>query len=504
MKRENGTLGNATLATTILFFFLFAAAHPAAGNDSWDDDEDPVHYIGLHDFAVAFNPEGGYQYTTVLDIIEFDETDFNSPDLTSVTNAIAVDVNGQSYYAGYNINNGFNASRYSRIRSFDATGQLIWTYKLAGINSDANDLKIAPAGGVYYAGGQGEEYYTAYLDADGNVVWENVVSAEPEYTYGRANALVVDDAGLLYTTGFQKQSDQVDVVTLKYDAQGNRIWTATYFSPGADSQGFSLAVNQDGEVFVGGFTAEGEDQDGLLIKYSAEGDELWVRTINETNRAITVHAVAADSDGGIIVAGEGVTYVTPHPFIRKYDNNGTELWALTDDWGYSSVGHLNSTRAIAIDDQNTIYATVSPDEPTYITYKISPEGELLWGLLDENETESDIDIALDDELNLIVKIGNPCGYSQYDSDGNLLKQQIYSIENEYYYYDVSCDAMAVDAAGLVYVAGSYWTERTQYYDDDNGDDDDDDNDDNDDHGGGDYYNDDDDNDDDDDDNGCGR
>ncbi|HPQ70843.1 MAG TPA: hypothetical protein PKW95_17090 [bacterium] len=518
MKRENRMMGNATLATTILLFFLFAAAHPAAGNDSGDGSLDERTYTRYHDFVVAFDVDGNIRYATVYDYSEHPGDALASEALE--TNAIVVGGNGGVYLAGYYRE---ISDYFGRVRNFDDSGQLNWTFEYSGKYALIADAESAPGGGVYLTGGRDGDYYTARLDHDSNVEWEDSYSAGAEYNFSRSYALVVDEEDSTFITGIQQQNTKSDIVTIKYDALGNRVWTASYPGDGNGVEqqfctGHALAINRTGEVYVVGISAIDNDWDGLLIKYSTNGDELWVRTLDEPDHNIRVFALAFDSADNVVIVGERWEE-NRFPFIVKYDEHGTEIWSKKDGLNAIAYYPFHSSRVMAIDDQDNIYLTVSLTPSIDIfTYKISPAGEILWCVSDSHEGDSCAELILDDEMNVIVKVDNPCGYTKYDAQGNIMKQRQYTIEDPSY-LSLLCDTLALDAEGNAFLAGSYWTERTEYYDDDNGDDDDeddededdddddDDNDDDDNDGDDDDGDDDDghhDNDDDDDnDNGCG-
>jgi hypothetical protein len=61
-----------------------------------------------------------------------------------------------------------------------------------------------------------------------------------------------------------------DVVTIKYDPNGNQIWLQRYISPGnGNAAGNALAVDNNGNVYVAGYdTTVAGGTEMVLIKYS--------------------------------------------------------------------------------------------------------------------------------------------------------------------------------------------------------------------------------------------
>lgn len=161
-----------------------------------------------------------------------------------------------------------------------------------------------------------------------------------------ANAVFVDGAGNVYSTGYLDQGDTAqangrDVLTAKHDAAGTLIWSVTY--NGAQSgydEGMALAVDAAGNVYVAGRT-EGADTslDLLLIKYNADGSFAWARTY-QTGITDMERDVAVATDGAnVYVAGRSLNASDPdkpHMDIvtLRYDADGNGEVARLYDGGY--------------------------------------------------------------------------------------------------------------------------------------------------------------------------
>ena len=101
---------------------------------------------------------------------------------------------------------------------------------------------------------------------------------------------------------------------IKYNVEGKVEWARVI---GGSSRDFitSVAVSADGGYIVGGWfssrtielengitlTNKGDD-DGMIIKYSAEGKAEWAKAIGG-NKDDSITSIAASSDGGYIVGG---------------------------------------------------------------------------------------------------------------------------------------------------------------------------------------------------------
>src|SRR5438445_686386 len=71
-----------------------------------------------------------------------------------------------------------------------------------------------------------------------------------------ANAMYLDKDGNVYITGYSTSKESsVDIVTIKYDVNGQVTWNARYNNPrNTVDYGSCLAVNEIGDVFVGGYS----------------------------------------------------------------------------------------------------------------------------------------------------------------------------------------------------------------------------------------------------------
>jgi hypothetical protein len=74
------------------------------------------------------------------------------------------------------------------------------------------------------------------------------------FTTAKGIAVAVDNQGFCYVTGyvFNDLTANNDIVTIKYSQQGDTLWTRTYngSDPNSDDQGFGVAADGNGNVYV--------------------------------------------------------------------------------------------------------------------------------------------------------------------------------------------------------------------------------------------------------------
>jgi hypothetical protein len=121
----------------------------------------------------------------------------------------------------------------------------------------------------------GYVYYYVYgtykLNAAGNYLWTNDYPS-PSVGSSVANAITIDSANNVYVTGYSTAtSSNNDIVTIKYNSNGNQAWLQRYTSPGGgNAVGNSIAVDNSGNVYVTGYdTLPGGGTEIVTIKYSA-------------------------------------------------------------------------------------------------------------------------------------------------------------------------------------------------------------------------------------------
>lgn len=78
----------------------------------------------------------------------------------------------------------------------------------------------------------------------------------------------------ILVTGYARNSNLIqseDVITLKYDAIGNLLWSRVYNdSVNGSDQGFSICTDASGNVYIGGAGDHGNDHLAYLtLKYDA-------------------------------------------------------------------------------------------------------------------------------------------------------------------------------------------------------------------------------------------
>jgi hypothetical protein len=211
----------------------------------------------------------------------------------------------------------------------DANGNRVWEKTFGGRYLDIGySVKQTSDGGYIIVGVILQKSNTFYFldvyliktDKDGNKVWEKALEGnKSEIGY---SVQQTSDGGYIVTGqtvwsplggtgGYFKKSD---VLLIKADANGNKVWEKTYGGNTMD-RGYSVQQTNDGGYVITGDTA------GYLylIKTDANGNKIWEKAFKggETS-PFTGQSVQQTSDGGYIIAGSAPDLF----YLIKTDANG--------------------------------------------------------------------------------------------------------------------------------------------------------------------------------------
>ncbi len=165
-----------------------------------------------------------------------------------------------------------------------------------------------------------------------------------------------DNSGNVYVCGFSSVSSTNSVcLTIKYDSLGNMLWTRSYdYNENNAESPQSMELDRNGSIYVAGFSQGfGTSLDFFVVKYSPDGDSIWVRRYNGIgNSNDAAYSLKIDNSNNVYVAGSTSNFNQGDFLTLKYDSNGVLLWDRT----YNSPSNLSdAVYFISIDNSNNIY-----------------------------------------------------------------------------------------------------------------------------------------------------
>ncbi|MEM6700120.1 MAG: SBBP repeat-containing protein, partial [Bacteroidota bacterium] len=260
--------------------------------------------------------------------------------------SVAVDANDNIYLGGYFEGTTTIASTTlsspsgdyaSYIIRMDASGTAQWAQQLEGVDGDVQIYDIAVQGSSIYVAG----------------AIEGTVATIGTDTYTIQGGL----------DGFFAQ----------YDLNGNYV-ASSHLISSYYVEAYTIAVDQNGNIFVGGYAFENMDFDGttfqilggeclFIAKYDVNQDLEWVR-YQDQNDDSEINALCIDDEANVIAIGkfEGMidfdtiivnTASRDEVFVLKYDTDGNFEWV---EKGTSNDSSRDFAYGIGISPQNVIYA----------------------------------------------------------------------------------------------------------------------------------------------------
>jgi uncharacterized delta-60 repeat protein len=232
--------------------------------------------------------------------------------ITDFALAIAVDIHENVYVTGKSWNSG--TSKDMVTIKYNKFGEEQWVakYNRAGYSQDeGRDIAIDMEGNVYVVGntdssGTGLNYLTIKYDTSGVEQWVAQYNG-PANMDDEANSIAIDKYGNIYVTGFSNDSDTTsDFTTIKYNPAGEEQWVAKYSgTENGNDKATELTIDKTGNIYVTGSSeGSGTLYDIVTIKYDPEGNTEWVTRFNDPELPDDyATALAVDSSGNVYVAG---------------------------------------------------------------------------------------------------------------------------------------------------------------------------------------------------------
>ncbi len=206
----------------------------------------------------------------------------------------------------------------------------------------------------------------------------------------RIQAIAADATGSVFVTGESNgPSGRVGIVTIKYSPGGQLLWLDRFEgpTPGGPDAGKLLAVSGDGGLWMAGNQgAEGPSFPGpdlLLVRYDAAGNRLWSETYDgpaaDNDHAV---ALAVDNGGQAWLLGRSEAILSRADFVlRKHAADGTPLWTLRWDGPLSGNDEPAALRLDGAGNAYVLGTTPSNAVETLhdtVLQKVDPDGNEVW------------------------------------------------------------------------------------------------------------------------------
>jgi hypothetical protein len=333
---------------------------------------------------------------------------------------------------------------------------LEWSSRFSGSYDGidgASVVTVDDSGYIYITGGSQSlmggndfDYITIKYTPFGDSVWVKRFNG-PENGFDVARDIAVDDSGNVYVTGTSVMG------TLKYDKSGNEVWFRRF---GQFSAGYKIQIYQNRYIYVAGES----NFDYALVKFDTDGNLIWSKTYNgPANNNDIIRDMVIDNKSNIVVTGGSKVIGNDWDIatIKYAGDTGDTLWIRRYE-GLSSYS-FNEGYGITSDDSNNIYITGWSDgingTPQCITIKYSSDGDLIW----ERRFPAGGDIGysgydiINDPSGFLYVAARANGYEdvliKYDYDGNLVWSAHYTASH---FFATNQPRLVLDKSDNIYIS----------------------------------------------------
>ena len=217
----------------------------------------------------------------------------------------------------------------------DANGDCIWNRTYNGPDGGAlcTELIECSDGGFALYGGASEDYYFVRTDSNGVQLWNRTYGYVGRDFAWPGSLVQCDDGGFAMLGNTQSLGSDSQVLLVRTDSDGNRLWRKDYDKPGYDLGHAILALDS-------GFLIIAQNERLLLwvIRIDDDGTIIWDRSyIHHTmwyhSHGIGIGTSAVQcSKGGFAIAGYGgsttMGMVGGDAWLLRIDDAGNLLWDL--------------------------------------------------------------------------------------------------------------------------------------------------------------------------------
>ncbi len=270
----------------------------------------------------VYNAQGNYDYYIAKYSSNGNELWTQSYDsgFKDMAYGIAVDSNDNIIVTGE------AANKYYTIK-FDNSGTELWskTYNTFQENCarsvavDEND-NIIVTGYVYT--GTTRDWYTIKYNSNGQELWSKTFS---NGNFNRPNGVTTCPDNSIIVVGTVYWGTDSDIYIIKYDETGMELWSRSYdYSIGDTAT--DVATNAVNDIIVSGSAYEtGQSKNYALIKYDSNGNYVWSTFFDRYYGDDYGFGVAVDTLNNIIITGFSRHDHNPYDYLTiKYKDTITQ------------------------------------------------------------------------------------------------------------------------------------------------------------------------------------
>ncbi len=214
------------------------------------------------------------------------------------------------------------------------------------------------------------------LNLFGDTIWSKTIPEDNGFAW--FEDMIEAENGDYVAVGRSNLSNSPDLWMVKFDSDGDTIWTRSFGGNGWD-KGWAITEAPDGNYVACGYTNSfgAGSYDFWLIKVSQEGDSLWSRTFGFGGYE-EARAIALAPDGGFFLGGysQSLSVTYDDAWIVRTDSEGNYLW----DKDLAGEFQLGIEALVATEDGGVVAAGY--DSPgsgiAMLLAKVDSTGDSVW------------------------------------------------------------------------------------------------------------------------------
>lgn len=318
---------------------------------------------------------------------------------------------------------------------------------------------VGKTGDFYYSVDYGDSLLTRKLSNSGATIWQNLIKATP--VDQAIKELILDSQDNAYLVGNSGGSH--DFLLLKYNADGTQAFSKRYAeNPNKNEEAVAISLLNDTSIFISGTSNAGYSSQGdyLTLALDSSGNTKWKARFDGLAHAWDwARASCKDNFGNFFVGGSSYKRMVQDPsfVVLKYDSTGTLLWNYSFDPTTSDA----QVMTMNCDSLGNLYVAGSTSGATdnATTFKLSPNGQLLWtknystGIAGDDAAARGLQVFGGSVYvagqNIGSNTNNQIFLLKYDTTGNQLWTKTYNTNDyEMFHY------LHVDKAENIFIIGT--------------------------------------------------
>ncbi len=316
-----------------------------------------------------------------------------------------------------------------------------------------HDGNIYVTGTVFNITARGIDCGTIKYNSSGDEQWVRLFNG-PYSSDDRGRDIAVDDSGNVYVTGETANSPYYDCFIIKYNSNGDSLWTAIR----SQGEGKRIKIDSHGFIYVAGYTSINSLEDVLVIKYNSSGDKLWERTFDGSNFGPDYgRSLDVDTAGNVYVTGV-VRDTAGTIALFKYSPGGDLLWSTF--YATPDPPNFDDAQDIVVDDSGYIYVcgstgSLAIGRPVFSVIKYNQDGSIAW--IDKVPSDSTGDAWRMKKKNGFIYVTGYSAFSSKNNDYITAKYnssgRLWTVQYDGYSHSDKASNLEVDNDGNVYVTG---------------------------------------------------